>query len=133
SGSITAATPRAASAAASGSASSIGRVTSACINSRLRADYAATARGAPRPVTPQPISPSPCATAIAFACTTLTSKAAGPHSYAVALPWTGSRNGWRMRVLGIETSCDETAAAIVTDTGRQRILADLVRAQLDEH
>lgn len=36
-----------------------------------------------------------------------------------------------MRVLGIETSCDETAVAIVTD-GRQR-LADLVLSQLAEH
>lgn len=36
-----------------------------------------------------------------------------------------------MRVLGIETSCDETAAAVVDDEGH--ILADLVRTQLDEH
>lgn len=36
-----------------------------------------------------------------------------------------------MRVLGIETSCDETAAAVVDDHGR--ILVDLVRSQLDEH
>ncbi|MFZ5791302.1 MAG: tRNA (adenosine(37)-N6)-threonylcarbamoyltransferase complex transferase subunit TsaD [Pseudomonadota bacterium] len=36
-----------------------------------------------------------------------------------------------MRVLGIETSCDETAVAIVTD-GRER-LADLVLSQLAEH
>src|SRR5258708_6586188 len=43
------------------------------------------------------------------------------------------RNGSRMRILGIETSCDETAAPIVTDTARPRILVDLVRAQLDEH
>jgi N6-L-threonylcarbamoyladenine synthase len=38
-----------------------------------------------------------------------------------------------MIVLGIETSCDETAAAIVTDEGDNRILSNLVRAQLDEH
>jgi len=36
-----------------------------------------------------------------------------------------------MRILGIETSCDETAAAIVDD-GR-RILANVVRQQLEEH
>ncbi len=34
-------------------------------------------------------------------------------------------------VLGIETSCDETAAAVVDD--RRRILADVVRGQLDAH
>src|SRR5512136_3287866 len=36
-----------------------------------------------------------------------------------------------MRVLGIETSCDETAAAIVED-GR-RVLADVVSTQIDIH
>ena len=36
-----------------------------------------------------------------------------------------------MIVLGIETSCDETAAALVTD--RRDILADVVLSQLDEH
>jgi len=36
-----------------------------------------------------------------------------------------------MNVLGIETSCDETAAAVVTDEGR--ILADVVLSQLGEH
>ena len=36
-----------------------------------------------------------------------------------------------MIVLGIETSCDETAAAIVTGEGQ--ILADVVLSQLDEH
>ena len=36
-----------------------------------------------------------------------------------------------MNVLGIETSCDETAAAIVTD-GRE-IRADVVLSQLDDH
>ncbi len=34
-------------------------------------------------------------------------------------------------VLGIETSCDETAAAVVDD--RRAILADVVRGQLDAH
>jgi N6-L-threonylcarbamoyladenine synthase len=38
-----------------------------------------------------------------------------------------------MIVLGIETSCDETAAAVVTDSGSIRILADRIRSQLDEH
>ena len=36
-----------------------------------------------------------------------------------------------MLVLGIETSCDETAAAVVADD--RRILADVVRAQVEEH
>jgi N6-L-threonylcarbamoyladenine synthase len=36
-------------------------------------------------------------------------------------------------VLGIETSCDETAAAIVTDEGGPRILSNLVLSQLDAH
>jgi len=38
-----------------------------------------------------------------------------------------------MIVLGIETSCDETAAAVVTDAGDKRILANLVHSQLAEH
>ena len=40
-----------------------------------------------------------------------------------------------MKVLGIETSCDETAAAIVERdaAGRGRILANIVRSQLEEH
>src|SRR5918999_2161541 len=36
-----------------------------------------------------------------------------------------------MIVLGIETSCDETAAAVVT--GDREILSNLVHSQLDEH
>ncbi len=38
-------------------------------------------------------------------------------------------------ILGIETSCDETAAAIVvrSATGHATILANVVRSQLDEH
>jgi N6-L-threonylcarbamoyladenine synthase len=36
-----------------------------------------------------------------------------------------------MIVLGIETSCDETAAAVVT--GDRRILSDRILSQLDEH
>lgn len=40
-----------------------------------------------------------------------------------------------MKVLGIETSCDETAAAIVArdDAGHGTILSNIVRSQLDEH
>ncbi|MDP1730382.1 MAG: tRNA (adenosine(37)-N6)-threonylcarbamoyltransferase complex transferase subunit TsaD [Devosia sp.] len=40
-----------------------------------------------------------------------------------------------MRVLGIETSCDETAAAIVVRdlSGRGTILSNIVRSQLEEH
>ena len=40
-----------------------------------------------------------------------------------------------LRILGIETSCDETAAAIVTRhaDGRGEILSDVVLSQLDEH
>jgi N6-L-threonylcarbamoyladenine synthase len=39
-----------------------------------------------------------------------------------------------LTVLGIETSCDETAAAIVRrDNGRGEILANVVRSQLDLH
>lgn len=40
-----------------------------------------------------------------------------------------------MKILGIETSCDETAAAIVERdaAGRARILSNIVRSQFDEH
>jgi N6-L-threonylcarbamoyladenine synthase len=40
-----------------------------------------------------------------------------------------------MIILGIETSCDETAAAVVTatDGAKPRILANVVLSQLDEH
>ena len=40
-----------------------------------------------------------------------------------------------MRVLGIETSCDETAASIVERdaSGHATILSNIVRSQLDEH
>jgi N6-L-threonylcarbamoyladenine synthase len=40
-----------------------------------------------------------------------------------------------MRVLGIETSCDETAAAIVerAESGEGRIVSDVVLSQLEEH
>lgn len=36
-----------------------------------------------------------------------------------------------MRILGIETSCDETAAAVVDETGF--VLSDVVRSQVDVH
>ncbi|MBM4364313.1 MAG: tRNA (adenosine(37)-N6)-threonylcarbamoyltransferase complex transferase subunit TsaD, partial [Deltaproteobacteria bacterium] len=36
-----------------------------------------------------------------------------------------------MRILGIETSCDETAAAVVTDDGR--VLSDVVHSQIAIH
>lgn len=40
-----------------------------------------------------------------------------------------------MRVLGIETTCDETAAAVVERLadGQGRVLSDVVRSQIDEH
>jgi len=38
-----------------------------------------------------------------------------------------------MIVLGIETSCDETAAAVVCDTPQPHIRANLIRTQLPEH
>lgn len=43
--------------------------------------------------------------------------------------------GTDVRVLGIETSCDETAAAVVErgDDGRGRILSDVVHSQIAEH
>lgn len=36
-----------------------------------------------------------------------------------------------MKILGIETSCDETAAAVVTDD--RQILSNIVRSQVEEH
>ena len=39
-----------------------------------------------------------------------------------------------MIVLGIETSCDETAAAVVAgNAGRPQILSNLIQSQLAEH
>src|SRR5207237_6166090 len=40
-----------------------------------------------------------------------------------------------MVVLGIETTCDETAAAVVErpDAGRGKILSNIVLSQVDEH
>ena len=39
----------------------------------------------------------------------------------------------RMKILGIETSCDETAAAIVTDLPGPQILGHCIHAQFTEH
>ena len=46
-----------------------------------------------------------------------------------------SENATKCVVLGIETSCDETAAAIVSRdaSGRGKILANVVRSQFDLH
>ena len=40
-----------------------------------------------------------------------------------------------MVILGIETTCDETAAAVVERTagGQSRILSNIVLSQIDEH
>src|SRR5579862_7557848 len=38
-----------------------------------------------------------------------------------------------LTVLGIETSCDETAVAVVGDRPRPWIRANLLRAQMEEH
>ncbi|SCA56182.1 tRNA N6-adenosine threonylcarbamoyltransferase [Candidatus Terasakiella magnetica] len=40
-----------------------------------------------------------------------------------------------VKILGIETSCDETAASVITDEGEgeARILSNVVLSQLDEH
>jgi len=48
---------------------------------------------------------------------------------------TDGGKGAPLTVLGIETSCDETAAAVVRRTadGRGKILSNVVRAQLDLH
>jgi N6-L-threonylcarbamoyladenine synthase len=48
---------------------------------------------------------------------------------------TTHRNTRERLVLGIETSCDETAAAVVARaaTGRGRILSNVVRAQWEQH
>jgi N6-L-threonylcarbamoyladenine synthase len=46
-----------------------------------------------------------------------------------------ARHGSETLVLGIETSCDETAAAVVgrNSAGRGRILANVVRSQWEQH
>ena len=43
----------------------------------------------------------------------------------------GSVESALMRVLGIESSCDETAAALVTETGE--VLADVIASQIAMH
>jgi len=49
----------------------------------------------------------------------------------------GRPGGWTeiMVVLGIETTCDETAAAVVErpESGRGRILSNIVLSQVAEH
>jgi N6-L-threonylcarbamoyladenine synthase len=52
------------------------------------------------------------------------------------VPWVASAGAAQysppaMKILGIETSCDETAAAVVT--AEREVLADLVLSQLTEH
>ncbi len=42
-------------------------------------------------------------------------------------------NATNLTVLGIETSCDETAAAVVCGPGERKILSNTIRAQIDEH
>lgn len=42
-------------------------------------------------------------------------------------------NATNLTVLGIETSCDETAAAVVCGPANKRILASTIRSQIDEH
>lgn len=42
-------------------------------------------------------------------------------------------NATDLTVLGIETSCDETAAAVVRGPGRKHILSSTIRSQIDEH
>ena len=39
--------------------------------------------------------------------------------------------GMSMMILGIETSCDETAAAVIDENGR--IISDVIASQVDEH
>lgn len=43
----------------------------------------------------------------------------------------GDRN--QLTILGIETSCDETAAAVVTGPQDKRVLSNVIRSQIDEH
>lgn len=49
--------------------------------------------------------------------------------------WPTAHPGSTVRVLGIETSCDETAAAVVARSadGRGQILSNIVRSQWDRH
>ena len=46
-----------------------------------------------------------------------------------------TREARTLRILGIETSCDETAAAVVERDadGRGRILSNVVHSQIAEH
>ena len=42
-------------------------------------------------------------------------------------------NATNLTVLGIETSCDETAAAVVQGPNQKEILSNTIRSQIDEH
>ena len=42
-------------------------------------------------------------------------------------------NATNLTVLGIETSCDETAAAVVRGPAQREILSNTIRSQIDEH
>ncbi|MBO6857239.1 tRNA (adenosine(37)-N6)-threonylcarbamoyltransferase complex transferase subunit TsaD [Roseibium sp.] len=42
-------------------------------------------------------------------------------------------NATNLTVLGIETSCDETAAAVVCGPAHKKILSNTIRSQIDEH
>jgi N6-L-threonylcarbamoyladenine synthase len=59
----------------------------------------------------------------------------GPEPKGLGLILFKSDGQARMLILGIETSCDETAAAVVrrTPDGRGEILSNIVRSQLEEH
>lgn len=52
--------------------------------------------------------------------------AKAPQPWQLGHPWGGT-----LKVLGIETSCDETAAAVVT--GEREILSSVVLSQLEDH
>jgi N6-L-threonylcarbamoyladenine synthase len=55
----------------------------------------------------------------------------GLRCYLPSTRLTSIREALRVKILGIETSCDETAAAVVTGEGR--ILANVVHSQIDDH
>ena len=58
-----------------------------------------------------------------------------PGAGANDAPWMRPQTTRETLVLGIETSCDETAAAVVARAadGRGRILSNVVRAQWEQH
>src|SRR3954453_15333858 len=71
-----------------------------------------------------PTAPASIACRPAVRFPSLAGKRAGRHLASMA---TG------LTVLGIETSCDETAVAVVCDTPRPAIRANLIRSQIAEH